>query len=163
LKKSFVFVTTGTQLPFNRMIDIVDNWAAAQPNVDVIAQTANSTESYEHITTVDFLSPEKYDEYTTNAEVIIGHAGMGTIITGFEKNKPLILMARKFIHGEHRNDHQQSTVNKFDGIKGIYIANDENELNDLLLRYKELEPASDENINNRANLIGFLKNTIAEA
>ncbi len=162
MKKAFVFVTTGTQLPFKRMIDIVDNWAATEPNVNVIAQTANSTESYEHITTVDFLSPDKYEEYTTTADVIVGHAGMGTIITGFEKNKPVILMARKFIHGEHRNDHQQSTVNKFDGIKGIYTANDESELNDLLLRYKELECASDANIESRTTLIGYLKNVIAE-
>jgi UDP-N-acetylglucosamine transferase subunit ALG13 len=163
LNKKLIFVTTGTQFPFDRLITQINSWAATELDINVIAQTANSTENFKHITTVDFLSPDKYDEYSTNAAVIIGHAGMGTIITGFEKNKPLILMARKFKYGEHRNDHQQSTANKFNGVKGVYIANSDNELSNLLSRINELESASDEKIENRNSLINFLSNEIERA
>jgi UDP-N-acetylglucosamine transferase subunit ALG13 len=163
LNKKLIFVTTGTQFPFDRLITQINSWAATELDINVIAQTANSTEKFEHIATVDFLSPDKYDEYSTNATVIIGHAGMGTIITGFEKNKPLILMARKFQYGEHRNDHQQSTANKFNGVKGVYIANNDNELRDLLSRINELESASDESSENRNNLINYLSNVIERA
>ena len=89
--------------------------------------------------------------------------GWATIITGFEKNKPLILMARKFKYGEHRNDHQQSTANKFNGVKGVYIANNDNELRDLLSRINELESANDESSENRNNLINYLSNVIERA
>ena len=163
MNKKLIFVTTGTQFPFDRLLSQINTWAATVPEINVIAQAANSTENFENITTVDFLSPAKYDEYTTNAEVIIGHAGMGTIITGFEKSKPLILMARKFQYGEHRNDHQQSTVNKFNGVKGVHIAHDDNELNSLLSRISELEPASNENSESRNNIINFLSNVIERA
>ncbi|WP_170252883.1 glycosyltransferase [Colwellia echini] len=160
MKKPLIFVTTGTQLPFDRLITQINNWASKDKQVNVIAQTANSNGDYHSIKTVDFLTPSEYDEYTSEATVIVGHAGMGTIITGFEKNKPLILMARKFQFGEHRNDHQQSTTSKFDGVKGVYIANDEQELQALLSRYDQLEPASDESSPNRNKLIDYLSTVI---
>ena len=77
MNKKLIFVTTGTQFPFDRLITQINSWAATELDINVIAQTANSTKKFEHIATVDFLSPDKYDEYSTNATVIIGHAGMG--------------------------------------------------------------------------------------
>ncbi|NRB81595.1 MAG: glycosyl transferase family 28 [Saccharospirillaceae bacterium] len=163
MKKTLIFVTTGTQFPFNRLVMQVNKWAKDEAKVSVIAQTANSDKTYGYIKSVEFLSPDEYDKYTSEAAVIVGHAGMGTIITGFEKNKPLILMARKFKYGEHRNDHQQSTINKFDNVPGVYIAKDEDDLMALLLRYEELLPARIENSKNRNNIINFLSSEIAGA
>lgn len=157
-----MFVTTGTQFPFERLIHEVDRWAGQQSNVEVTAQTANSSLAFSNIKTVKFLAPKEYASLTEEADVIVGHAGMGTIITGFEKRKPLILMARKFALGEHRNDHQQSTVEKFSDIEGVYIANDEQELLALLDRYQELIPANDSHSERRSALVNFISNIISE-
>lgn len=160
MSDQLIFVTTGTQFPFDRLIKQVDEWAGGINDIEVIAQTAKSEQTFSNIETVDFLSPQAYEEYITRASVIIGHAGMGTIITGFEQKKPVILMARKLQFGEHRNDHQQSTVDKFTGIKGIYIANDETELAELLNQYELLEPACEERTESRDKLIDYLSNAI---
>lgn len=160
MNKSLIFVTTGTQLPFDRLISQVNDWAFGDNSVQVVAQTAKSDKTYKNITTFDFLSPEEYEEYVNKAKVIIGHAGMGTVITGFENNKPLILMARKYEFGEHRNDHQQSTIDKFIDTKGIYVANDENQLAELLGKFETLEPAELNSFIRRDNLIKHLSNVI---
>lgn len=160
LKKDFIFVTTGTQFPFDRLVSQVDKWAEEKHDLEIVAQTAKSEISFNNIKTFDFLSPQEYSNYINKACLIIGHAGMGTIITGFEQKKPLILMARKFEYGEHRNDHQQSTVNKFVNTKGIYIANNEDELLSLLRNYKSLDYAEESNTENRKQLIRFLSNEV---
>jgi len=160
LKKSLVFVTTGTQLPFDRLITVVDNWASERTDINVVAQAATSEKLFNNVTTTDFLSPNEYDSYTSKADLIVGHAGMGTIITGIEKKKTLILMARKLKFSEHRNDHQQSTVEKFIDMKGVYIANDEKELLALLCRYEELDAPCDEHTENRDKLINYLSSFI---
>ncbi|MGP1831949.1 glycosyltransferase [Shewanella frigidimarina] len=160
MNKPLIFVTTGTQLPFERLISQVDRWAGVNNNVNVVAQTANSKAKYYHLKSVDFLTPQEYDEYTSLADVIVGHAGMGTIITGIEKNKPTILMARKFEYGEHRNDHQNATVEKFKRTKGIYIAKNDTELNFFLDIHDKLQSAESVDIDNRTMLIEYLSSEI---
>lgn len=160
MNKPLIFVTTGTQLPFERLVSEVDRWAGDNKNVNVVAQTANSKIKYSNLKTVDFLTPQEYDVYTSLATIIVGHAGMGTIITGMEKNKPTILMARKFEYGEHRNDHQNATAEKFRSTKGIYIANNCTELICFLDTYLKLQSAESGDIENRTRLIDYLINEI---
>lgn len=160
MNNDLIFVTTGTQFPFDRLVVQIDKWAGEQKGIKVVAQTAKSEKNFKNITTVDFLSPKQYLDYVERARVIIGHAGMGTIITGFEKKKPLILMARKLEFGEHRNDHQQSTVDKFVDTKGIYIANNPTQLFKLLNDFRNLDYAKESNTRNRDSLIDFISQEI---
>lgn len=160
MNKELIFVTTGTQFAFDRLISQVNEWAGEKKSIRVIAQTANSEKSFDNIETVDFLTPKEYSSYIEQSKVIVGHAGMGTIITGFEQKKPLILMARKYEFGEHRNNHQQSTVDKFTNTKGIYIANDEKQLLTLLQNYQKLDYARESDTKNKERLIEFLSNEI---
>jgi UDP-N-acetylglucosamine transferase subunit ALG13 len=160
LNKPFIFVTTGTQLPFDRLIGLVDKWAELNKDVDIVAQTANSDVKYYNIKCVDFLSPQEYESNVNLADVIIGHAGMGTIITGIEKSKVTILMARKFEYGEHRNDHQIATAEKFKDTKGIYVAESEADLIRLLNSRNELPKTECEDVKNRSMLINFLSDEI---
>lgn len=155
-----VFVTTGTQLPFPRLLDSVNDWAKTNPNTNIIAQTAKSKGNWEHIKTHDFLSPSQYAENASWAEVIIGHAGMGTIITGYEYNKPLILMARLFSQGEHRNDHQIATISKFANVRGIQVVSNTEELISALNSSQHLQPLGADKSENREKLISELKKLI---
>ncbi|MFC3121278.1 glycosyltransferase [Agaribacter flavus] len=156
-----IFVTTGTQFPFDRLLNTVDKWAETAKNVKVVAQVAKTNSNFANMETHTFLSPKEYEKLVSEATLIIGHAGMGTIITGFEQRKPLVLMARKYSLQEHRNDHQQSTTDKFTGVEGVYVADNEQELTDLLGCYKSLKPAVGEKIENRRKLINFISNEIA--
>jgi UDP-N-acetylglucosamine transferase subunit ALG13 len=59
---------------------------------------------------------------------IISHAGMGTIITGLIHSKPLVIMPRRYAFGEHRNEHQLGTADKFGHFDLIDIVHTDAEL-----------------------------------
>ena len=95
-------VTVGTQLPFERLIKAVDEWAEKWPEIHIFAQ------------------------------VVVSHAGMGTIISALENGKYLVLVPRLAAWGEHRNDHQLGTAEKFAHYQQIRIAKTTSELHDAL-------------------------------
>ena len=156
-----VFVTTGTQLPFVRLLDAVNQWAQNNPSAKVIAQNAQLSQQWDHLETHQFLLPSAYADYCKWADVIVGHAGMGTIITGFEYEKPLILMPRLFAQGEHRNDHQLATAQKFQGRTGIHIVANASELETALNTPTGLN-CNDGVFENRENLISALRTLILD-
>lgn len=122
-----IFVTVGEQLPFDRLIRTVDEWAGASGK-EVFAQIGQSDWKPKYIAYKYFLSPQEFEEKFLAAEVIIAHAGMGTIITALELGKPILVLPRQASLGEHRNNHQFSTANRFLALNYISVALDEAEL-----------------------------------
>lgn len=105
-----IFLTVGSQMPFDRMVSIVNEWASLNPDVEVVAQIGDSTENFDYLSTFPSLTPKEYDQYVLSANLVIGHAGMGTVITCRESCKPLAVMARRGDLLETRNDHQVATT-----------------------------------------------------
>lgn len=127
-KGPVIFVVTGTQAPFDRLLSIIDKWAVNQDTYSVIAQTANSEINFKNMTCFDYLEPDIFNEYFNNADVIIGHAGMGTIIKALENKKKLVVFPRLVKYNEHRNDHQHHTAFGFDKLGLINVAYNEKDL-----------------------------------
>ncbi|MEC9209202.1 MAG: glycosyltransferase [Bacteroidota bacterium] len=127
-KSSVIFVVTGTQEPFDRLLLILDKWVSNQDQYSIIAQTARSEMDFKHMTCFDYLEPDVFNKYFINADVIIGHAGMGTIIKGLENEKKLVVFPRLVKYNEHRNDHQYHTAKGFEKLGMLNVAYNENEL-----------------------------------
>ena len=127
-----IFVTLGTQLPFDRLIKIIDE-LAPQLNEEVIAQVYQCRFTPRNIKTVDFLSPNEFNELFDKARLIISHAGMGTILSAQQKHKPIIVFPRIAALGEHRNEHQLATARKLKEIGATNVAMNEEELTSMLL------------------------------
>jgi len=127
-KGPVIFVVTGTQAPFDRLLSIIDKWAVNQDTYSVIAQTANSEINFKNMTCFDYLEPDVFNEYFNNADVIIGHAGMGTIINALENKKKLVVFPRLVKYNEHRNDHQHHTAFGFEKLGLINVAYNEKDL-----------------------------------
>ncbi len=127
-----IFVTTGTQLPFDRLVRAVDEWAAEHPDREIFAQIGNGKYQPRHMEFVEKLEPNQYKHYFDKAELVVSHAGMGTIISGLENAKPLVLMPRRAALGEHRNDHQLGTAGKFGHHSLIEIVEKESEIGERL-------------------------------
>ena len=127
-----VFATTGTQVPFDRLINILDE-LAPQLNEKVIAQVHHTTLRPRHIKTVDFLAPDEFDKLFNEARLIVAHAGMGTILSALQQNKPIIIFPRIAALGEHRNEHQLGTAAKMRERGWVYVASTPEELKSLLL------------------------------
>ena len=127
-KSPVIFVVTGTQAPFDRLLSIIDRWAINQDRYSIVAQTANSEINFKNMTCYDYLEPDVFNEYFNNADVIIGHAGIGTIITALENEKKLVVFPRLVKYNEHRNDHQLHTAKGFEKLGFINVAYTEKDL-----------------------------------
>ncbi len=127
-----IFVTIGTQEPFDRFISIIDE-LAFKFNLDVVAQISNKSK-YEcrNIKCFNFLNPIEYDYYFDLADLVISHAGMGTIISALLKNKQIIVFPREYVLGEHRSDHQIATARYFNKLNYLSVANNEFQLEALI-------------------------------
>ena len=120
-----IFVTVGTQLPFPRLIDAMNDLAPALDE-PVIAQTSTATpEELARWTALDvrpFLEPSAFGPLMTAARVVVAHAGMGSILSAQRWQKPLVIMPRRHALQEHRNDHQMATARHFQDRPGIHVA-----------------------------------------
>ena len=59
-----------------------------------------------------------------NAEIIVAHAGMGSILTSLSMGKRIIVMPRRASLHEHRNDHQFASASKLKTVSGLTVAED---------------------------------------
>jgi UDP-N-acetylglucosamine transferase subunit ALG13 len=123
-----IFVTAGTQLPFDRLLKTIDQMAGEFVDVEFVVQALKTTYTAKNIKVLDFISPGDFDNYIDSAELIVSHAGMGTIINAMVKKKPIVVMPRLFKYNEHRNDHQLATAKKMDSLGYVDVAYDEIEL-----------------------------------
>jgi UDP-N-acetylglucosamine transferase subunit ALG13 len=102
-------------------------------------------------------------EYIQKSELVISHAGVGTIILCKEYGVPIIILPRRRRYGEHMNDHQLEIAKVLEerGDKSIYMIYEEGQLEDkiteVLRSQKTFAPTN--NIG-RANLIRTIREFI---
>ena len=119
-------------MPFDRMVRAVDNWAARQSSVKVFAQIGDSDYQPRSMEWVRLLEPDAYKQRFLEAELIVSHAGMGTVISAAEYGKPLLVLPRRGDLRETRNDHQVATAKWLEKLGGIRVAMDETMLEQAL-------------------------------
>ncbi|WP_432710816.1 glycosyltransferase [Pedobacter sp.] len=124
-----IFVITGTQAPFDRLVKCMDEIAPSLKDVEIIAQVNHSKYKVKNMKSVATMKPLDFNENFSRADLIISHAGMGTIILALQNNKPTIILPRSAALGEHRNDHQLATAKVLEKLKYIHVIYDEKELN----------------------------------
>ncbi len=129
-----IFVTVGTQLTFDRMVGTIDHWADKK-EIQVFAQVGPTEVCFPNIEYKSFLEQDELDHILHSSELVVAHAGMGSIISSLSLGKPIIIMPRKASLGEHRNDHQMATAKRFATRTGVYVAWDEQQLMELLNKW----------------------------
>ena len=137
-----IFVTVGTQLPFDRLVTAVDAWAGRTGRRDVLAQIGPSKLRPQFIEYRAFFSPTEFSRHFAAADLVIAHAGMGSIISAMSQGKPILVMPRSASLSEHRNDHQLATARHFRELGRIPVAMDEQELDAQLSRLESIPTAS---------------------
>lgn len=137
-----IFVAVGTQAPFDRMIRTIDAWAVANDRHDVFAQIGRDAWRPARIEWVENLGAREFSDRVAEAELVVSHAGMGTVLTALELGKPILVMPRRAALREHRNDHQVDTAKKLGEMGLATVANDENELAEHLRHLDRLKVGS---------------------
>ena len=126
-----IFITVGTQLPFDRLISAIDNIFESNKQ-QVLAQIGPTQLIPKNIEYTDFIKPTDIEGIYKKATLIVAHAGMGSILTALKYQKPIVVMPRRAEFKEHRNDHQIATAEWVKGLNGVTVAKDEIELKSLL-------------------------------
>lgn len=138
-----IFLTVGTQLPFNRLTRAVDNWCRASGRGPEVFGQVGRLGPDDHVPQnfqyVERMHHEEFETRMRTADLIIAHAGMGAIIGAALACTPILIMPRHAELGEQRNDHQIATVHHFSNRSGILVADDEAA---LAQRLSEIEGTS---------------------
>jgi UDP-N-acetylglucosamine transferase subunit ALG13 len=127
-----IFITVGSQLPFDRLIEAIDEIAPSLAGKEIIAQVFGMKYQPKNIKTLDYISPADFKGYIESAELIISHAGTGTILSVAQQQKPLIVFPRSGKLRETRNDHQLSTCRMLEKISKLQVAYDKAQLKEKI-------------------------------
>ncbi len=122
-----ILVTVGMQLGFDRLIMAMDR-LAPELGVLVIAQTGKGTYRPQHMDARAKIPSLEFEALMREAQLIVSHAGIGTVLSAVRCARPVVLLPRRAELGEHRNDHQMATARSLGGRPGILIAMTEEEL-----------------------------------
>ena len=134
-----ILVAVGTQFSFDRLVEAVDRWAA-DGRREVVAQIGPSSYVPANIRAHAFLPPGEFQALLERADLVVAHCGMGSILSALSHGKPIIVMPRSAAKGEHRNDHQFATAQRFTDQPGVLVAWDEKDLLNCLDRCNDAWP-----------------------
>lgn len=101
-----VLVTLGTIRPyrFDRAVDAV--LPALRPDDTVVWQLGSTTRNDLPGRVVDALSFEELEEEMAAADVVVSHAGVGSVVQAHSHGKLPVIAVRSAAHEEHVDDHQ---------------------------------------------------------
>ena len=124
-----IFLTVGTQFPFDRLVKAVDDAIVRGICTDeVYGQIGETTYQPKGFRAVASLDKRQFDKCFREAWGVIGHAGMGTIAMALEMNKPLLVLPRCKRFGEVVNDHQVAIACKFEQLGHLLVAHGPDEV-----------------------------------
>ncbi len=109
-----ILVTLGTQkFQMNRLVEAADK-LAGQTKEDIYIQTGNSTYEPKHCRYSAFIDAVTYKDMICNCDVLITHSGVGSVMTGINAGKPVIVVPRLKAFHEHVDDHQLEIAKAFE-------------------------------------------------
>lgn len=112
-----IFITVGTQLPFDRLLETFAEWRDTSSYTgEVVAQVGEGSQfTHPDMTIFKTLSSDEYYYWFCQAQGIVSHAGMGSILSCLDHGKRGVFLPRQYVLAEHRNDHQLDTAKAFTG------------------------------------------------
>lgn len=156
-----ILVTVGSSnILFDRLFKIIDSLCdrGVLCGEDIIAQTGKigyEIRNYRHF---DFVANDEMKKYQADADLIICHAGTGTVIGALKMGKKVIVFPRLAKFGEHESDHQLDLAREFTEEGYVLCAMDEAELEDALRRVGDFEPKKF--VSNQENFLKLIRSLL---
>lgn len=122
------FVSLGNaHQPFRRLLDEVARIAPQLPQ-PVLVQYGHTVFDSPACQTTAFMDMEVFVQHVQQAELLILHAGAGSVIHAVQAGKVPVVMPRRVALGEHVNDHQLQFARMLAENKKIVLAEDPSSL-----------------------------------
>ena len=137
-----ILVMLGTQNnSFYRLLKEIDKLIDKKIiKEEVVVQAGYTKYDSKNMKILDFIPREELEKLEENANYIITHGGVGSIITSLQKNKKVIAIPRLHQYGEHVNDHQKEIVKKFNETGNIIGIERVEELENAIKMVEKFEP-----------------------
>ena len=137
-----IFVTTGTHnQQFDRLIEKIDKLVKEKKITDeVLGQIGVTNYKPKNFKFFDFCSQEEFDAYCSQANIVVSHGGVGSIMTPLILKKKTIAVPRYKKFGEHQDDHQMQIVKELEKQNKILAVYDIEDLGKKIEEAKSWKP-----------------------
>lgn len=115
----------------------------------VIVQAGFTKFSSNNMEIFDLIPLDELEKMVSEANFIITHGGVGSILTALNKNKKVIAVPRLSKFNEHVNDHQKQIVDIFNQKEYIIGIQEVDELPEALKKVENFMPKPYEKGNNK--------------
>ena len=155
-----ILVLLGTQHnEFTRLLQEIENCIRLGIiNEKVVVQAGVTKFESNNMEIFDMISKEELEKYVEEADLIITHGGVGSIIMALNKNKKVIAVPRLHEYNEHVNDHQRQIVKVFNEKKYIIGIQNVEDLSEALKQIKDFKPQKYQS--NNTKMISIIENFI---
>ncbi len=157
-----ILVTLGTQdKVFPRLLEAIDKAIEEKIITErVVVQAGNTKYESNNMEIFSFIPYEEFNDMINQCDILITHAGVGSIITGINHNKKVIATARLKKYGEHANDHQLQILDTFEQSGYILALRNFEEIGKVLQEAKAFKTKGfQSNTSNVMDMIGkFIEN-----
>jgi len=158
-----IFVTVGNDFRgFDRLLKEMDEIAHLIPS-EILIQTGYSRYEPTNAKHFDFVPMDQALEYIRNSELVVSHAGVGTIILCKKYGIPILILPRRKAYNEHMNDHQLEIAKVLEKREAehVYVVYGEDQLKETILRIlKRRERSVSIQNSGKANLLKVIKEFI---
>ena len=157
-----ILVILGTQdKEFPRLLKAVDREIKKGTIVDkVVVQAGQTRYESENMEIFDLLPAPEFDKLIDEADIIITHGGVGSILAAIKKNKKIIAAARLEEYKEHHNNHQKQIISEF-AKQGYLIELDNfDDLGKIIKKINKFKPKTF--VSNTTNMIKLIENYIED-
>jgi len=137
-----ILVTLGTQdKTFERLLKAIDKQVKKGNIKDkVIVQAGTTKYESDNMEIFDLIPMKKFDKLLSEADLIITHGGVGSILGAIRKIKKVIAVPRLSKYKEHTNDHQKQIVDEFVKKGYILTCKDLNKIDLVIEEAKSFNP-----------------------
>lgn len=156
-----IFVILGTQdKKFTRLLREIDKLIDEKIITDEVIVQAGFSSDYksDNMKIFDLINKEEFDKIIKEADLLITHGGVGTILTGLKYSKKIIAIPRLKKYKEHVNDHQLQIVENFNEEEFIIGINDVLELSDAIKKVNDFKPKKF--TSNKKHMLNLMKELI---
>ena len=157
-----ILVTLGTNdKSFIRLIKKIENLIISGVITDeVVVQAGFTHYKSEHMKIFDLIPMEEFSKLISEANLLITHGGVGTIISGLQNEKKVIALPRLKEFKEHVNDHQLQIIENFEKSGYILASYSVDDLEEVIKKASSFEPKK--YTSNTENFIKLIKKHIDE-
>lgn len=155
-----ILITLGTQdKQFTRLLDVVQEQIDKGNIKDrVVVQAGYTKYDSKDMEIFDLIDRDKFSDLISKCDILITHGGVGSIITGLQNNKKVIVAPRLAKYDEHMNDHQIQITDNFSKVGYILPLYENDDLGKILEEAKTFKPKKFRS--NTKNMIKLISNYI---